>query len=67
MRDRRLQGIEAIVEGQQRMASEGDDCGLLLGRQDRGAHHLRPHRRIVHEATLAPLGHRLLVEPMLRR
>ena len=37
MRDRRLQGIEAIVERQQRMLAEGDDDRLLLGRQHRRA------------------------------
>ena len=35
MRDGRLQRVEAVVERQQRMPSEGDDDGLLLDGQDR--------------------------------
>ena len=31
MRDRRLQGIKAVVERQQSMPSEGDDDGLFIG------------------------------------
>jgi hypothetical protein len=30
MRDRRLQGIKAVVERQQSMPSEGNDDGLFL-------------------------------------
>ena len=67
MRDRRLQRIEAIIEWKQRMASEGDDRGFLPARQYRGADDLRPHRRVMHEGSLAPLGHCLLVEPVLGR
>ena len=33
VRDRRLQGVEAVVERQQRMPAEGDDDRLLLDRQ----------------------------------
>jgi hypothetical protein len=32
MRDRRLQGIEAIVERQERVTAEGDEDRLLLDR-----------------------------------
>jgi hypothetical protein len=35
MRNGRLQSVEAIVERQQRMPSEGDDHGLFLDRQGR--------------------------------
>ena len=31
-----LQGIEAVVERQQRVLAEGDDDGLVLERQNRG-------------------------------
>jgi hypothetical protein len=30
-----LEGVEAIVERQQRMTAEGNNDGLILGRQDR--------------------------------
>jgi hypothetical protein len=33
VRDRRLQGIEAIVQRQERMLAEGDDDGLVLDAQ----------------------------------
>lgn len=32
MRDRRLQGIETVIEGKQRMPAVGDDDGLVLDR-----------------------------------
>ena len=34
VRNGRLEGIEAVVERQQRMLAEGDDDSLFLGRQD---------------------------------
>lgn len=34
MRDGGLQGIEAIVERQQRVLAKGDDDGLVLERED---------------------------------
>lgn len=40
MRDRGLQGIEAVVHRQQGMLAEGDDRSLLLGRQHLGANDL---------------------------
>ena len=67
VRDRGLQRIKAVIERQQRMAPEGNNCGLLFGCQHRGADDLGTHRRIVHEGSLAPLGNRLLVEPVLGR
>jgi len=67
MRDRCLQGVEAVVERQQGVPAEGDHHRFLFGRQYRRVRRLRTHRRIVHEGPLAPLGHRLVVEPVLRR
>jgi hypothetical protein len=34
MRDRGLQGVEAVVDRQQRVPPEGDDDSLVLDRQD---------------------------------
>ena len=67
VRDGRLQGIEAVVERQQRMLAEGDDDRLFLGRQDCRARRFRPHRGIVDEGPLAPLGNCLVVQPILCR
>src|ERR1700730_12550164 len=62
MRDRRLQGIEAIVERQERMAAEGDDDRLLLDRQHRGFRALRSGRQIGDRAALLPLGDGLRID-----
>ena len=64
MRDGRLQGIEAIVERQQRMAAKGDDHRLILDREDRRLRLGWPHRQIGHRGPLLPLGDRLLVDPV---
>ena len=66
VRDRRLQGIEAVIERQQCVLAEGDDHRLFLGRQNRRARGLRTHRRIVNEGSLAPLGDGLLIKAVLR-
>src|SRR5258708_33489829 len=42
MRDRCLQSVEAIIEGQQSMPAEATINRLLLHRQDCGARMLRP-------------------------
>tara|TARA_R110002124_G_scaffold133942_1_gene296435 strand:- start:5879 stop:6151 length:273 start_codon:yes stop_codon:yes gene_type:complete len=58
MRDRRLQGIEAVVQRQQRVLAEIDDRSLFLGRQNRRAHHFGPigasctKERLRHLATV---------------
>lgn len=57
-------GVEAVVQWQQRVAAESDDHRLLLGAEHRGARRLRPHRSVVHEGPLAPLGDRLVVQPV---
>ncbi len=43
--DRRLQGVEAVVGRQQRVAAERDDDRLLLGREHAGAYLLGPSSR----------------------
>ena len=45
MGDRCLQGVEAIVERQERVAPEGDDDGLVCGGEHRGAGSVGPVRR----------------------
>ena len=46
MRDLRLQGIETIIERQERVAAEGDDHRLLSDRQHGGLPVLRTGRQI---------------------
>jgi hypothetical protein len=64
MRDRRLERVEAVIERQQRMAAERDDQRLFLLAENRRAPFLRVHRRIVDALALAPLRHRLRVDPV---
>src|SRR4029077_7554703 len=64
-RNGRLERIQAVVQSQQRVFAKGDSQGLLLGRQHRRAWRSRPHRRIVHECSLAPLGHGLVIQAVL--
>ena len=54
--DRRLERVEAVVEGEERVAAEGDDGRLLLGREDRRARRLRPHRGVLDRARLRHLA-----------
>jgi hypothetical protein len=61
----RLQGIEAVVERQQRVLAEGDDDGLFFRRQDCRMWGLRTHRGIMDKRPLTPLGDRLLVQAVL--
>src|SRR6185312_10388558 len=65
VRNGRLQGIEAVVERQHRVLAEGDDDALFLRRQDCRARSLRPHGSVVDEGPFAPLGNRLVVQPVL--
>ena len=66
MRDRRLQGIEAVVQRQERVLAEGNDRRFFLGGQHRRARALRSHGRAMHEGPLAPLGDRLVVQSVPR-
>src|ERR1700683_3658167 len=56
MRDRRLQGVEAIVERQQSMPSEGDNDGLFLDGQDRRFGLLRSRRQVGNGGPGLPFG-----------
>ena|SRR5436305_11395668 len=62
VRDARLQGVEAIVEREQRPLTEGYNDGFLLGGEHGRARLTRPHRGIFDGRTLAPFSHRLSVE-----
>lgn len=64
MRDRRLKRVEAIIERQQRMTTEGDDDRLVFQRQHPGMRLLRPPRQISDRGPLLPLRHGLLVDPV---
>src|SRR5258708_5683094 len=64
LRDRGLQSVEAVIEGQQSMPAEGNDDRLLFHSQDGGAGMLRPGTQIGHRTALPPLGHRLRVDSM---
>jgi len=56
--------VEAVIERQQRMSPEGDDQRLFLLAENRRAAFLRSLRRIVDALALAPLRHRLRVDPV---
>src|SRR5580704_5392556 len=62
MRDRRLQGIEAIVERQERVPAEGDEDRLLLDRAHRGFRFTRAGWQIGDGAALLPFGDGLRVD-----
>src|ERR1700733_11485201 len=62
MRDRRLQGIEAIVERQERVPAEGDEDRLLLDREHRGFWFTRAGWQIGDGAALLPFGDGLRVD-----
>src|SRR5580704_2685770 len=62
MRDRRLQGIEAIVERQERVTAEGDEDRLLLDREHRGFRFTRAGWQIGDGAALLPFGDGLRVD-----
>ncbi len=64
-RNRGLQRVEAIVQGQQRVPTKGHGDGFLLGAEHR-RHRLRAHARIGCGRTLAPLGHRFGVDAVAR-
>ena len=62
--DRCLQGVEAIVERQERVAPEGDDDGLVCGGEHRGAGVCRAGSEVMDRASLPPLGDRLRIDAM---
>jgi hypothetical protein len=64
VRQGRLEGVEAVVERQQRMTAEGNDDGLILDRQDRGSGLLRASAQVGDGGPPPPLGHGLGVDPV---
>jgi hypothetical protein len=62
VRDAGLQGVEAIVEREQRPLTEGDDHDLFLHGEHGRARLARPHLGIFNSDSLAPLSHGLGVE-----
>jgi hypothetical protein len=62
VRDRRLQGIEAIVEREQGMSAKGDDDRLFLDCQHRRTRVPRSGGEIGSRITLLPLRNRLRVD-----
>ncbi len=62
MRDRRLQGVETVVERQQRVLSKGDDDRLVLKRQHRRMRVFRPRALIGNRRALLPFGDGFLVD-----
>ena len=62
MRDARLQGVEAVVEREQRPLTEGYDHGFLPRGEHGRARLTRPHRGVFDGSALAPFSHRLGVE-----
>src|SRR3954468_12697495 len=64
MRNGGLERVEAIIERQERVAPKGDDDGLLLAREHRGARLLGAGALVLDRGALLPLGHRLRVDPV---
>jgi hypothetical protein len=61
MREGGLEGIETVVQRQERVAPERDDDGLL-GREYRRARLLRAGALVLDRGALLPFGHRLRVD-----
>src|SRR5262245_38347549 len=64
MRDRRLQGVEAIIERQQGVATKGDDNRLFLDREHRRSRLSLAGRQIGRRRPPLPLRHGLLIDPV---
>ncbi len=62
VRDGGLEGVEAVVEGQEGVASEGDARRLVLDAEHGRAWGLGPHRQVGGGGPLAPLGDGLDVD-----
>ena len=65
LRDRRLERIETVVQGQEGVFAKSHRDGLLFKRKDRGARR-RPHRCILDILAATPLGHRLGIDVVAR-
>jgi hypothetical protein len=60
--ERRLQGIQTVIQRQQCRLAKRDNQRFLLQRQGGGTRLLRAHRRIMHMRPFLPLGDRLGIE-----
>ena len=58
-----LQSEQAIIQRQQGVAANRDDCGLFCDGEHRRTYLLRPHRGIFHGISFAPLGNGFDVDP----
>ena len=67
MRNCWLQGIEAVIQWQQRVAPEGDDDGFFLHRQHGGLCIFWTSGQVGGGGSLLPLGDGLLVDPVALR
>src|SRR5215204_817282 len=67
VRDAHLQGVEAVVEREQRPLTEGYNDGSLLRGEHGRARLTRPHRGVFDGGALAPFSHRLSVVIALSR
>ena len=65
VRDRRLQGVKAVVERQQGLAPEGNHHRFLVRAENGRARVTRPGLAVLHRFSLAPFGNRLGVDPEL--
>lgn len=65
--DRRLQGIEAVVERHQGAPAEGDDDRLFLRCQNAGPRRLRSGRQIGDRGPLLPFRDGFLIDPVTPR
>src|SRR5580700_8189838 len=60
--DRRLQGVEAVVERQERVPPKGNDDRLLFDRQHGGFRVFGTGRQVCDRATAPPLGDGLRID-----
>src|SRR6185312_4778905 len=67
MRNRRLKGVETIVERQQRMLAEGDDQRFFLLGENRRMRLLRSHPSVAGRTSPPPFGDRLRIDPVAAR
>ena len=64
MWDRGVQGVEAVIQWQQRLSAEGDNDGFFLPREYGGLGMLRTGGEIVDRRSPLPLRHRFGVDPI---
>lgn len=62
--ERGLQGVEVVIQWQQRMSAEGDNDGVFLNRQCGGLGMLGASGEIGDSRSPLPLGHRFGVAPV---